>query len=393
MTQSSRRLLWAVLLGSAALLPPGTASAQPPEARLQKVFADWQKRQDRVKSIRYTLVGELVIPKGSLTGESDLPDGGKTEFPRRDVVTEKKITLLLDFPSNRSRIESSGQELLVSKGQLSPRVSTTVFDGKALKTAIPRGANTSEVHAPHELDADVTIASGNLASMHVEANYWPILFAHGCVPTVHNPPRQDAFRIKPDPEIWTVHGVGNHAGRSCLVLRTLPLQHMDPLFDECWVDPARDSAVVRQLYYANGKPWYDWDIQYESTAHGWLPKSWTWTFRAKGQTRRIERMRIAQHSADIPVTGQDFRVEITPGMIVYETNQGGTGGGASTAWSGTKYRVGANGRWNPIESVGEATGRRGGVASAWWGLVIAVLALPLGLWLLRRWRSRPGVAG
>ena len=63
-----RGIATTVFFAAAVLLLPRSVIAEPPpDPRLEKVFADWQNRRERIKTIRYRTSGEHVRPKGSYT--------------------------------------------------------------------------------------------------------------------------------------------------------------------------------------------------------------------------------------------------------------------------------------------------------------------------------------
>jgi hypothetical protein len=58
---------WALLLGR------GFTMAQAPDPRLERIFGDWEKRQQRIQTVRYRVRGEHVTMKGTDTGPDDRP--------------------------------------------------------------------------------------------------------------------------------------------------------------------------------------------------------------------------------------------------------------------------------------------------------------------------------
>lgn len=158
------------------------------------------------------------------------------------------------------------------------------------------------------------------------AYYEPFFFGLGIVSTgTTNFILPGRLKTKPDEEIWYVHGQGTHAGRPCLVLRTYPFRGGNTLFDELWIDPARESAVLRQIVYVNGQPIRDSDINYQESSRGWFPRNWTITDRlGNGKTLFWEQMEVKELTFDPAFEDADFKVEIKPGMRVLETEYGGS---------------------------------------------------------------------
>src|SRR5262249_15885891 len=160
----------------------------------------------------------------------------------RDLVSQKTMMLLLDLSTGRHRLESVGNIYIREAKQFSPRVTTTVFTGKDLRTESPRQANTRAGYTPPQPNPEVGIMTGNLRSGANEVIHLPLFFGHGIVPSIDAPVLPDQLRTRVDPTTLYVHGRGVHAGRPCLVLRTHAVKYLDWGFDEFWVDTERDSA-------------------------------------------------------------------------------------------------------------------------------------------------------
>src|SRR5262249_17123683 len=155
-------------------------------------------------------------------------------------------------------------------------------------------------------------------------------------------------------------------------LRTFPLTSaaFKP-FEEYWVDPDRDSAIVRYAYYMDTgqkpKTQSDIEISYQQTAHGWLPLRWK--LQAFGGPTGLDvvfRRNLDTSTVDPPVDDSMFKLQPEPGMIVAEYNMD-TAQNGSTSHSGEKrFRVAEDGRLTPLGT------RMGPPASewsmAWYGL-------------------------
>lgn len=105
MNRSNFRHLWVVILSLLTGLfnaPP--TLAQKVDPRLKQIFSDWQKRQDRLQSIRYRVGGEHVWVKDSMPSEI-VSQLGHTSLPSQDFHGEKNLMLLLDLTSQRHRLE------------------------------------------------------------------------------------------------------------------------------------------------------------------------------------------------------------------------------------------------------------------------------------------------
>jgi hypothetical protein len=312
-------LVWAAV----SLLLVGRATAEPPpDPRLEKIFADWQNRRERMKTVRYRVTGQHTRPKGtftdSYTGKSLGPDA-----PPHDITWPKRITLLLEFQTSRYRLQEDEQPYSQTQGLFPPRgVVTTVFDSGELSSLIQRAPGTpADMKKP-----DVVVLSGNMRGMAFRADYWPFFLGHGIVASA------DANFILPgrfakalEKEVYHVHGEGVFANRSCVVLRTQARKLTNVSFDELWVDLARDSAVLRQVIYVNNKIWTDLQVNYQETRVGWLPQDWTISnTHANDVIFSIDHMHIDEVEIDPMITDADFRVDVKPGMIVQRTSLPGS---------------------------------------------------------------------
>lgn len=150
---------------------------------------------------------------------------------------------------------------------------------------------------------------------------WPFFLGHGIVGLItaqHILPGR--LNSAPKKDVYHVKGEGNFANRACLVLRTEPQEFNQVLWDELWVDPGRESAVLRQTSYENGKILTDIQIEYQETAGGWLPQSWTMSAASNGKVFSLERRRVDELQIDPVVSDADFRLDLKPGMIVQRTS-------------------------------------------------------------------------
>ncbi len=228
-------LIIVVCAATTGLLPIRLAAAEPPaDPRLEKVFADWQKRRERIKTIRYRTSGEVTLPKGSFTDDiTGAPLG--PDAPPHDITWPKSIVFLLDFTTNRHRLEEDEQGHEQSHGRLvPPRTTTTVFDSKELWSLHLRPAGAK----PDKNNPDIDIASGNLRGEAFPSEYWPFFLGHGIINLLlqqHILPGR--LSSAPQKDIFDVEGVGNFADRACLVLRTQAQQIGSVGWDELWVDP------------------------------------------------------------------------------------------------------------------------------------------------------------
>jgi hypothetical protein len=250
-----------------------------------------------------------------------------------------------------------------------------------------------------ELDPDFEIGRGAkfksmLLRMKAECGL-PVLFACGLLWV----PRQGAdIGQRLDPDDFRVHGRAIHDGRKCVVLRTFPLTSVAfKPFEEYWVDPDRDSAIVRYAYYMDTgqKPKIQWDIDisYQQTAHGWLPLRWKLqSFGGRTGLDGVFRRNVDTIVVDPPLDDSTFQLQPEPGMIVAEYNMDTDQNGNTSHSNEKRSRVAEDGRLTPLGT------RMGPAASewsiAWYGFIVApILALSLIAWFLYRRRRGNAQAG
>jgi hypothetical protein len=380
-TICTRRVLFLCLAGIGATFATGApARAQAADDRLERILAAWQERQQAFKGIRYTVTGTHVRPKGSITDPmTGQPLPGPE--PSKDITEPKEYKLLLDFSGKRFRLDLTEQLYSAAYRQLEPRASTSVFDDHDLFTLRPRSAN-SNASIPWEgfdvmIGRNLNAAKGTLGGT-ITASLGPLLCAHGLVPRWT---RQPDFDMKLEAKDFQVHGQGVQDGRACAVVRTVPHEtFFNTTFDEYWVDPERDGAILRYTIYQNEKPLVDEEVSWQATPQGWLPQRWTRTTWMQDRIDGVSRLEVVDFEADPAVTAADFRVSIEPGMDVRETTIGNSG---RVSDGGTKvFRVRADGGWNEVVNGVEIPSRSW--APFYWGAALAAVVLGLVLWHLRR---------
>lgn len=293
----------------------GTAEEIDP--RLAKVLADWQKRQNAVRSVRYEVRGEHHVPKGSANA---LPLNSFVRglprdqpIPPKDLVGEVSLTLFLDFEKGRHRSRLQVPQYHLNSGKFVPLVKESTFDGSVAKGALPREQNPGLGKTTPEF----SVASGNMKTEEFRTDYLPIFFGHGRIYAVFEPIIPGKLRNKPDPDYLYVHGTGVQDGRTCLIVRTQSLKRNTTSFNEYWVDTARESAILREVSYSNDKPMHDITIRYHKSSAGWLPESWHLRVYS-GSLLYSDNMRVEKLDLDPPIKDADFQMEIKPGMIVEE---------------------------------------------------------------------------
>jgi hypothetical protein len=342
----------------------GLLAAQPPagDTKVQKVLDDWKARREAVRGIRYTLTGKYE-EHGAKRAEN---------LPARPP---SKLTVLLDVTGKRFRQEKENHILSHAGDRYITRATTLAYDGKAHHASIPRAINELGPDNPNAV-----ITKGNLTHQAVDSDVWPLLMAHGFVPTVERSPRPDRLPADYTTEDFDPPVAGEHEGVKCVVLKTGNAITTPPLRDALWIDPARASAVLRYVYYSGRNPFFRLDVEYQRTPHGWLPKAWTHAQYSGPRLASTTRWVVDRFEVEPATTPEDFTLPIPPNSVVWEVEYPEPGRGLDPHKPGTtKYVTDEFGRRKEVERTGFTTME--GVAlppeepARWWRVGLGVLAV------------------
>ncbi len=310
------------LLSGATLV----GGAQGPKDPLEQVFADWRLRQDQTHNLRYTLVGQGMIPKGKRG-----PAG--TVVPR-DFIYKKERVVTLDMDNNRMSKTTLDSYFNSASNSFFPLRKAATYDGSVTRVFIPRAGNTEDFQRG-KFDPELWLVTGK-GGIHLDPDDRPILLAHGIVASspeqefvgVMSGPQMN-LRPRLNPDNFSLHTKALHGDRECLVLRTKVQGDGVPgKFYELWVDPALESAVVRFVWYYRWKIYESTDIQYQKTPHGWLPESWSRSHSlekisgAAGWLEQWSRFRVKEVTVNRRLDAGEFTVALKPGMVVVGTDKG-----------------------------------------------------------------------
>ena len=380
-------LCFAVVLSAAP-----AAVGQPPDPRLAKVFADWDARRAGVAGVRYVLDGERVYFKRR-TRDPMPPSPEKMWLPATDVTVKKKRTLVFDFPRERFRMEVDDEEYYFPAGPVSRMSEVHTFDGTTRKLWNRRAAEDRAAAEPSaDPEPDIWVVKGGQSSFSgFDMLVYPLFFAHGNIEVGDAAVIPGRLKVRPDPELFILHGEARHDGRPVLVLRTRPERGVGVAYDEYWVDPGRESVIVRNFRYRDDEPVSDLTIRYQTTAAGWLPEGWAESRYEEKRLTDTTRVRVTALALDPSPAAETFDIPSRPGMLVFETTNRDHGLRVDPMGESgpvERYRADPTGRLRPVEV------REGEVVEKspfWWWVVLAVGGvLVVGLaWRVAR-RSRPG---
>jgi hypothetical protein len=263
-----------IILG--AIITAGVACASGAgDDVVEKMKRDFDARYKRFGRVRYQLEGTGSTTKGTVSALMAYKD----PMPAADTSWPEQVLWVVDFANARFRKEARGYIFHLEKGVLANCGQFEVFDGKRQATFDPRELNTSLVKTPGPMQPDVYLQNQtNTRGFFLYCDY-PILFAHGIVPSRSGQVNLLALRDD-DRWNWFVHtGDATIDGRTCAILRYRNPNDPGTVFDEYWVDLEKTSAVIRwKSYYSeSSSPTQQLEVDYQRSDHGWLPDRWTAT--------------------------------------------------------------------------------------------------------------------
>src|SRR5262249_27885105 len=265
MSRSLRYSLCVCVLWAGQSLVGSRAAGQELDPRLKKILADWKKRQERVKTVRYRVEGESIAYKEGL---ALLARSFKTKPPTKDVRTRPSFTLLLDFTTNRHRLETQGYSFSGTTNELTKITKTIAYDGKQIVGVGPWTGESVTKQKPKTKETDAAIGTGTGVLQHApfEPTQWPCFAAHGLV-VISDSDQIIPGRLKfePDMSLLGVHGQAVHNGRPCLVLRTPARKGGATTVEELWLETGRDGALARRRHLIDRIPRTDAAMQNPKT--------------------------------------------------------------------------------------------------------------------------------
>lgn len=358
--------------------------AQDMDKQLDKIAADWAKRQQRIKRVRYRVSGEWLVRRDGVTDEHNRP----LKLPGETTIKLPfKWTYLLDFQTNRHRLEIEENMIHHPAMRLQRHASVLTFDSKYWSSRQIIDGKSNQ--AP----TDILVASGNFSKQYEEPSLYPAFYGQGIVPYAgsdHVYPGQ--LKFEPNTDLLTVHGQVVHDGRACLVLRTPPDEGIQTFYDELWVDSAHDSAVVRHARYGGKTPITDLIIWYRHTPHGWLPDRWQQTMHGDIKRARVDALEI-----DPPVSAADFRIAEEPGMLVTTGFYPGSGSELLPPMTHVRnFRIDKDGKRREVVFEPSTPGGANVVEKpiarnrwVWWAIGVAVAGgILAGVYWVKRMRAR-----
>jgi hypothetical protein len=371
-----------VLVGACGAIDAG--AAEDTDEVLNRIVQDWEQRQTRISRVKYVLSGETLIPAGALNflkTMMDEPPAG--DVPAREYRYPQHIKLSLDLDNDRVRKDVKREIFSIPDVKYYADIAVTTYDGKRVYVFKPREKLAAAGRDLEKYAADLELQKSEGQNFFFHYVEYPIYWAHGLMMEMD----VRSLRRPINRAIYKVHGEAEHEGRACVILRSAPQPRGKANYSEIWVDTARDSAVLRYVFYSNGEESTAYEIDYQETSHGWLPRSWVVSKYGDKQ----DGVRLLSESHRFEVTALEiepqfhedlFRVAQEPGMVVAD------------AFAGRKYVKGKPGE--PDVDVAELrlAGTKSGRDWNWivWSNVVLVLVFGGGAWMYYRIKRR-GEAG
>lgn len=302
----------------ALLFSASAAGAQTSNKQLEAVLKDWSRRHQRFNTVRYTLAGERLVPKGIITLSAERKPLA-TPLPKEDATLPIRRSLMLDLRDKRFRLQVDESEY--GRQGPYPVRRTDTYDGKEYRILSPKDPNPEATRSG--IAPDAAIVTGDAARREFDLCHWPLFDSLGIVQSMHFRSTAAVLLPAPDAELLTLHGTVVHQGRRCLVIRTHPKGGGKGFYEEYWVDPTRESAVVKHVLINNKIAREEFLLDYRKQPGGWYLSGWTYTRREPGGKHRVsdfERMRVEKMTTDVPVTEGDFAIGLRPGMVVAKSD-------------------------------------------------------------------------
>lgn len=353
----------------AFLLSNGVSLAQEVRKEFQNIIADFKLRQDRARTIRYGLRGQGLIAKGRYSGEISLPPEKKRQVvPEKDFVYEKALTWTLDFENNKLRKEFKEQVFHLDVGDFVPSYGIYIFDGNTTQRYLPRESNSNKAYSPSQLSPELgLVKNGNT----IEYSFadGPVYWALGIMITTSEltgARGPENLRLPFNSRNFRFQGKRITENKECVVLRTVSPKNRPNDYDEFWIDPAQESAVLRMDAYLGGKLYSRVDVQYRE--QGDYPQSWTVAnYNGKPHVETTDNLRVVELAVNPAIDPSEFEIPLRPGMIVRRADAKGS---LEDNYNMVDYRVDSDGK--TLVPLGDGQGR-----NPWWPRRVLLWGIPI----------------
>jgi hypothetical protein len=239
-------------------------------ALLDRIFANWKARHDRVHSLHFTWDCRSTYRKGAW----DLSKRPRTRFEREQVFEQFGVQLWIDgdericlvitplFKIPEAKVSDTGRA--VGRWVTVGRQGSSFIAGRIYETGDP---------GPQATGIQGMLFPSSTANEWPDPRFQALLLAF-------RPQHSSLSWLKEQCRLVDENaGVDN--GRYIKFERAIERSALNPQrTDACWVSPVRDDAVVH--WTIRGKPPFtDWEGSIKckkDEAYGWIPSEWTTDF-------------------------------------------------------------------------------------------------------------------
>ena len=286
---------------------------------LDQIWKDWQTRYKDHQTVRYEMHGEVLKPRGGISKdaahEEYFPKGASGPIPPEDYKYKTRSAILLDLKKGRARREVDQKIYYTSAMCFVPQWEWDLFDGEKYQLYRPREKNEADYFESYKYEPDLQLYGTKMLARFFAVPNFPVLFAHGIVPTHLHPALPENMGKRRDLKEFTVQGRGYIGDRECVILET---RHSDNFPVQYWVDMARKSAIARVSWLQGSRETTRLDINYQKINNDWYPKDWIWSGiqSKKGESPPWERVSVDSIEFDKPVSDNQFSMDLREGMTV-----------------------------------------------------------------------------
>jgi len=285
---------WLATLAAPTL---GLAQSDPV---IQKIVKTWKDREDRIRSFRIEWKEKVLWVAGSVAKPA--PGAGDLLFPKEDVIQDYQRSLLVE--GARVRYEIDGVEASNCSdivGFLKCRTKSA-FDGKNSKSFWDY-----EDKALHYPSGRVHPVSGLFDAREI-ATIPPLL----AMRALHQEWTTVNLReYRPAQEVMVIDG------EKCIALtfRGGPDEE-----ERIYLAPQREYLPLRKERRWKGRTTSVWKVSFrDDHQHGWLPAAWEVAeFRSDGTFSEHRTSVVTSCAVNVPVRGEDFKIEFPEGTWVYD---------------------------------------------------------------------------
>lgn len=292
----------------------------------EDILNGWRARHANHQAAEYRTHGTVLAARGSCvkngSRDDDAPPGTVGPLPPEDYRYDTRAVVTLDLKAGRARREVDRQTYYLSRLCFIPDWHWDLFDGKNFQFFQPREKNKSPYYEISSLQPDLELFGTKTTRTFFTRLDFPLLFAHGVIPTRHHPASPAHLAPPQDMEEFSAKGKGMVDDRECVILETRGDGPESEYACQYWIDVARDSAVARVSWLVGSRVVSRLDITYSETSGGWCPKEWIWKEVAPegGETPEWEKVSCDAVVFDSQLSDDLFRVEPTAGMVIRDHN-------------------------------------------------------------------------